>query len=170
MAGTEPYIGSTISLISKAEIRYEGTLYGIDPTESTVTLSRGECAWEWVTSEVSVVIPVVSCMQHTGVHQLGCRHAGVVVDPTHTRSTDGLIRLVCSRVSSSLIWYREPPCGQVHPPSKRGIRVHCIQGQRHQGLDGAPSRASDAGATTARGGPGYRLCQCVGCREFMLHC
>ena len=48
MAGTEPYIGSTISLISKAEIRYEGTLYGIDPTESTVTLSKGECcAWEW---------------------------------------------------------------------------------------------------------------------------
>lgn len=47
MASTEPYIGSTISLISKAEIRYEGTLYGIDPTESTVTLSRGECVWEW---------------------------------------------------------------------------------------------------------------------------
>lgn len=40
MANTTPYIGSKISLISKAEIRYEGTLYKIDTDESTVTLSR----------------------------------------------------------------------------------------------------------------------------------
>ena len=41
MANTTPYIGSKISLISKAEIRYQGTLYKIDTDESTVTLSRG---------------------------------------------------------------------------------------------------------------------------------
>lgn len=39
-AGT-PYIGSKISLISKAEIRYEGTLYAVDTKESTVTLQKG---------------------------------------------------------------------------------------------------------------------------------
>lgn len=38
-AGT-PYIGSKISLISKAEIRYEGTLYAVDTNESTVTLQK----------------------------------------------------------------------------------------------------------------------------------
>lgn len=39
-AGTLPYIGSRISLISKSDIRYEGTLYTIDPTEHTVSLSN----------------------------------------------------------------------------------------------------------------------------------
>ena len=39
-AGT-PYIGSKINLISKAEIRYQGTLYQVDTKEATVTLAKG---------------------------------------------------------------------------------------------------------------------------------
>lgn len=37
-----PYIGSRISLVSKAEIRYEGILYDVDSKDATVTLSKGK--------------------------------------------------------------------------------------------------------------------------------
>ncbi len=42
MSNEAPYIGSKISLISKAEIRYEGVLYAVDTKEATVTLAKGE--------------------------------------------------------------------------------------------------------------------------------
>ena len=35
------YLNSKVSLISKASIRYEGTLYSINPQEATITLSNG---------------------------------------------------------------------------------------------------------------------------------
>lgn len=37
-----PEIGSKISLISKADIRYEGKLFTVDPNECTIALSHGK--------------------------------------------------------------------------------------------------------------------------------
>jgi hypothetical protein len=39
--GEMPFIGAKISLISKGDIRYEGTLYSIDMNESTIALQSG---------------------------------------------------------------------------------------------------------------------------------
>lgn len=35
-----PYLGSRINLVSKSEIRYEGTLFGVDSQASTISLSK----------------------------------------------------------------------------------------------------------------------------------
>ena len=40
MTSTLPYIGNQISLISKSDIRYEGTLCSIDTSQHTVSLSN----------------------------------------------------------------------------------------------------------------------------------
>lgn len=37
-----PELGSKISLISKADIRYEGRLFTVDPQECTIALSSGK--------------------------------------------------------------------------------------------------------------------------------
>lgn len=39
---TMPEIGSKISLISKADIRYEGKLFTVDPNDCTIALSCGK--------------------------------------------------------------------------------------------------------------------------------
>lgn len=42
MAQGMPELGSKISLISKADIRYEGRLFTVDPQECTIALASGE--------------------------------------------------------------------------------------------------------------------------------
>lgn len=37
-----PELGSKISLISKADIRYEGKLYTVDPQDCTIALANGK--------------------------------------------------------------------------------------------------------------------------------
>jgi Scd6-like Sm domain len=51
-------IGSRISLISKKDIRYEGILYNIDVTQSSVTLQASAHG-----SAVTVARPLCACVR-----------------------------------------------------------------------------------------------------------
>jgi len=42
-AENQPYIGAPVTLISSLDVRYEGTLFTIDPNESTVALQNVRC-------------------------------------------------------------------------------------------------------------------------------
>jgi len=43
MSENQPYIGAPVTLISSLDVRYEGTLFTIDPNESTVALKNVRC-------------------------------------------------------------------------------------------------------------------------------
>jgi len=43
MSDNQPYIGAPVTLISSLDVRYEGTLFTIDPNESTVALQNVRC-------------------------------------------------------------------------------------------------------------------------------
>jgi len=43
MGDNQPYIGAPVTLISSLDVRYEGTLFTIDPNESTVALQNVRC-------------------------------------------------------------------------------------------------------------------------------
>lgn len=47
MAQGMPELGSKISLISKADIRYEGRLFTVDPIECTIALASGKFFFDY---------------------------------------------------------------------------------------------------------------------------
>lgn len=65
-SGGMPELGSKISLISKADIRYEGRLFTVDPQECTIALANGE----WKTFKIvksATKTPLRSVRGHSGV-------------------------------------------------------------------------------------------------------
>lgn len=78
MSAGMPELGSKISLISKADIRYEGRLFTVDPQECTIALANGKfqmlhsvASWKLPTPCSSVALlcsPSKGSSSHSSVH------------------------------------------------------------------------------------------------------
>lgn len=67
MTSGMPELGSKISLISKADIRYEGRLFTVDPAECTIALANGTCEYffshNFLVEIVHFFIYILQCVQ-----------------------------------------------------------------------------------------------------------
>ena len=63
--GGRPFIGCRITLISKSDIRYEGTLHDIDAAKATVALRNGEISrvLHWSLGCELILILLALCLQ-----------------------------------------------------------------------------------------------------------
>lgn len=58
-----PELGSKISLISKADIRYEGRLFTVDPAECTIALANGKCVCVWREPPTTILVSLFCLSQ-----------------------------------------------------------------------------------------------------------
>ena len=63
MSAGMPELGSKISLISKADIRYEGRLFTVDPHECTIALASGEHLYFNFIVAKYAFAPVILCFK-----------------------------------------------------------------------------------------------------------
>lgn len=77
-------IGSHISLVTKSDIRYEGTLYNIDMDESSIALSNGAQVNNRISCELSSAKSPRCCRSTSSVFMFAVRSCG-----TEGRRQDG---------------------------------------------------------------------------------
>lgn len=65
MSAGMPELGSKISLISKADIRYEGRLFTVDPHECTIALASGKRLYcNFIIGRLAILSAVSRILKH----------------------------------------------------------------------------------------------------------
>ena len=114
-----PYIGASISLISKSEIRYEGILFTIDTKDSNIALQNGA-----LPAHRHACHAVPQFAQRCKLCARRSTTPGVLV---HGAEAPAPRR-------SALLWHRGPQeQWAADPAQQRGVRLHHLPRRRHQG-------------------------------------
>ena len=135
---TTPYIGASISLVSKAGIRYEGTLFTIDTQQSNLALQNGACTppVPRARPRLKLCCRALAC----AAGEEAWREASVVSPHrvfrgSHRRLTRATA--ACASVLSPLLRHGGPQEGRAAGPGRqRGVRLHQLPGHRHPGPAG----------------------------------
>ena len=114
-----PYIGASISLISKSEIRYEGILFTIDTKDSNIALQNGA-----LPSQRHARNAVPTAARRCELLRFDRPRPGMFA-----RGADA------SAPRSSALLRHGGPQEQwaADPAQQRGVRLHHLPGRRHQG-------------------------------------
>ena len=131
------YIGKKLTLISKSDIRYEGTLYSLDPQDSSLTLTGGASR-----------LPIRGSWTESSLFF-----------PRDSRSHPSRPRP--SRLRSAVVRHRGSSQGGTPDPSlQRDLRLDHLQGERHQGhpdfRSGSPPGSRASGGPSSAAGTSSR--------------
>ncbi|KAH8296783.1 hypothetical protein KR054_011352 [Drosophila jambulina] len=157
MSGGLPELGSKISLISKADIRYEGRLYTVDPQECTIALSSVRSFGTEDRDTQFQIAPQSQIYDYILFRGSDIKDIRVVNNHTLPHHNDpAIMQAQLQNGPPQVMPQHFPmPSGMNAPPQQQQQQQQVPQQQPPHGAPSMPGVGGGNGGSGAPGGPGY---------------
>ncbi|XP_020817042.1 protein LSM14 homolog B-A isoform X6 [Drosophila serrata] len=157
MSGGLPELGSKISLISKADIRYEGRLYTVDPQECTIALSSVRSFGTEDRETQFQIAPQSQIYDYILFRGSDIKDIRVVNNHTLPHHNDpAIMQAQLQNGPPQVMPQHFPmPSGMNAPPQQQQQQQQVPQQQPPHGAPSMPGVGGGNGGSGAPGGPGY---------------